>query len=83
MGTFSKKSNEQHFLYLSSDDSHNVFPNNKALDFKVRLPNILQLEGEWMCAVLQVALTTGNKEKRLEKHLYLCSGMCIESFVRH
>ena len=70
MGTFSKKSRKQHLLYLSSDDSHNVFPNNKAWDFKVRLPKILQLEGEWMCATLQVALTTGNKEKQsLEKHL--------------
>ena len=70
-------------MYLSSDDSHNVFRNNKAWDFKVRLPKILQLEGEWMCAILQVALTTGNKEKQsLEKHLYLCSDMCIESFVR-
>ena len=47
----------EHYLYVSSNDSKNIYPNNNALDFFVEFPHKIQLCGIWEIAVLEFKLS--------------------------
>ena len=40
------------FIYLSSTDSPEFYPQNEPYEFTVELPENLNLEGNWHCALL-------------------------------
>ena len=52
----------QHHLFLSWDDSIEIYPDNKAGDFTIELPQILSLEGKWVCALKDVKYSSQNIE---------------------
>ena len=69
------------YLFLSSQDSHNVRKNNNTSDFWIQLPKTYSLEGQWLCALKRVSLTCDFKPKT--RTLYLCSDILEESYVRN
>lgn len=43
------------YLYLSSDSSQRIFPNNRPCKFIIRLPEVIRLqEGKWCIALLDI-----------------------------
>ena len=68
---------DQFYLFLSSRDSKNLHPTNRASDFTVQLPRIISLEGQWECGLTEVDVNGALKEP-----LYLCTNVCGESYVR-
>ena len=46
------------FVYLSSSDSPQFYPENDPYEFTVELPEILTLEGNWHCALISFAQPT-------------------------
>ncbi len=42
------------FLHLSSNDSLSIHQHNACTDFTCELPEMLQLTGEWECALLNI-----------------------------
>ena len=40
------------YLFLSSDDSANLYPDNNAYSFTVQLPEIIQMTGRWTCCLV-------------------------------
>jgi hypothetical protein len=65
------------YLFLSSKDSNNFYPTNKASDFLVELPHIIYLEGKWEVALTEIDVNGG-----LNEPLYLCTNVCVESHIR-
>ena len=63
-------------VFLSSEDSTGIFPENSPSDFTVLLPERIRLaEGKWLCGLLSVHIPT-----RSEKNpLFICSDICSES----
>ena len=47
----------KHYLYISSNDSKTIYPNDTALDFFVEFPHRILLCGVWEIAVLEIKLT--------------------------
>ena len=45
----------QHYLYLSSKNSLDVHPENSAFDFINELPTVLELEGRWDVALIELS----------------------------
>ena len=42
------------FVYLRSDDSSYLFPENTPFSFTVALPNTLKFQGAWECALAEI-----------------------------
>ena len=42
------------YIYLKSSDSLEVFPSNVLSDFNIKLPETLDLEGDWEAALLEI-----------------------------
>jgi hypothetical protein len=70
---------EEHYLFLSSQDSLAYFPNNKAHRFTVKLPGTLKLSGHWKCAMMEVVYVP-QFEGEKPKELYLCCDLVQESY---
>ena len=70
----------QHYLYLSSENSLDVYPYNSPGNFYCKLPQPLQLQGHWEVALLQIqymnAYYAGTKTPR---NLFVCTDICTES----
>ena len=66
----------QFYLFVSSSDSSEYFPDNIACDFKVKLPQMLQLPGTWTCSLRDLKCVT-----TLDKDLYVFSDIIEDSYV--
>jgi hypothetical protein len=70
---------QEHYLFLSSQDSLAYFPNNKAHSFTVKLPGTLKLSGHWKCAVVEMVYVPQFQGEK-PKQLYLCCDLVQESY---
>ena len=68
-----------HFIYLSSDDSEEFFPDNKPSHFTVKLPGTLKLSGKWVCAITEIVYHPMFKGVR-PTSLYICSDIVEASY---
>jgi hypothetical protein len=71
---------EQHYLFLASSDSKEFYPENIPSQFIVQLPHILQLQGDWFCALRSFDY---RGDTVLPPELYICSDICEDSIVRN
>lgn len=46
--------NKEHYIYLTSTDSHHFYPDNKANCFYVKLGERLRLSGSWKVALKEI-----------------------------
>ena len=46
------------YLFLSSEDSKDLYPQNTPQDFTVQLPERIQLTGEWTLALVEIEYPT-------------------------
>jgi hypothetical protein len=46
------------YLHLSSNDSIKYYPENRASNFTIHLPEEIKLEGNWLCALTEIVLPT-------------------------
>ena len=69
-------------MYVSSEDSQDLYPNNNMTDFVVELPETIHLdEGQW-----EMALIEAHYDKDIHKDhgsLYLLCDVCEYSLVRN
>ena len=63
-------------LYLSSQDSLDIHPDNKPTDFIVELPRTLYLEGPWEAALLDI------KHDEWLNNIFVFCDWCDTSVVR-
>lgn len=63
-------------IFCYSDNSKDVYPNNRADDFVLHLPNPIHLEGEWECGLVQFEYTASS-----DKPFFVCSDVVMESYV--
>ena len=70
------QSTRQHHLFLSSEDSKNIFPGNHSTDFTVELPETLLLSGVWECALLEIFFT-----KKLDEGVVVLCDLCENSYI--
>ena len=65
-----------HYLYLSSEDSKDVYPKNEPWDFTVDLPQTIQLGGKWELALLDL------KHDEWLANIFVLCDWCGQSTVR-
>ena len=65
-----------HYLFLNSKDSLNLYTDNSASNFRVRLPQDLDLSGEWEVALLDFDFP---KPSRGTGCMRVCVDFCQES----
>ena len=63
------------YLFLSSSDCGDIYPDNNPLDFTIDLFPILELKGEWECGLLEIDYKPSNID------LFLYCDLCESSFV--
>ena len=73
-----KKNEESVYFFLSSVDSLNFHPNNKAYNFTVEVPERTSLSGEWEVGICDFYVSTVTNET-----LYLFSDIVDYSYVRN
>ena len=68
------------YIFLTSDDSIDLFPNNKPSEFTVSLGRNINLSGTWLCGLKEI--TYHINEDLPETVLILCN-ICEQSYVRN
>lgn len=77
----------QHYLYLSSDDSMNYFPNNSHSDFHVKMINPSIFQCNQLCGIISfqfydsILLDNQTVANNTSLNMYVCSDICQQSFV--
>ena len=74
---------DQHFVFLSSSDSSELFPSNNPSDFTVQLAGTLDLKGTWYAGLKEVRITNKVQEEEEEeapRELLICSDLCEDVF---
>ena len=71
---------DEHYLFLSSQDSLDYFPDNKSNHFNIKLPGTLKLPGIWKCAVVEMTYYPQFEGER-PKQIYLCCDVVQESYA--
>ena len=69
---------DRYNIYLSSEDSKDLHPQNKVTDFVVELPEALELHGEWEVGLFQMSYRV---PRTTEGPYYLFCDLCEESLV--
>lgn len=69
-----------YFLFLSSADSKEWFPQNNAQCFTIKLPTPLKLDGNWKCALTEIAFTPKFSEN-IPKEIYICTKIVQDSYA--
>ena len=67
------------YLFLSSDDSLNLYPQNNAYSFTVQLPEIIQMTNEWTCCLVYFLC---NMKDDVSSVYILCDAI-NDSFVKN
>ena len=73
---------DQHYLFLSSSDSSELFPSNSPSDFTVQLAGTLDLQGTWYASLKEVRITNKVEEEEEEapRELLICSDLSEDVF---
>ena len=72
----------QHYLYISSIDSLNLYPTNSPGQFYCKLPQPLNLRGLWECGLIQLQFVNSYfAGTDPPKCFYVCSDICTESVL--
>ena len=64
------------YIYGYSRYSRHLYPNNRATDFVIPLPQPIHLEGEWECGLVQF-----HCESSADAGYYVCCDLVSESYV--
>ena len=65
----------EHYLFLSSRNSKDQYPDNVATDFTIDLPRPFALEGEWECGLKEIDVSLK------QNTMFVCSDICRESYA--
>lgn len=68
-----------HYVIIHSDGSKRYFPDNTSCHFRTHFQSILDLEGIWKVALVEINLATTTPKTK--QNLYVYSNICGESFV--
>ena len=68
------------YLFLSSQDSWDLFPHNTPSEWRIQLPKPYTLEGRWECSVIDITLDCNFTPR--SSRLYLCCDFVEDSYVR-
>jgi len=71
---------EDFYVYLTSDDSIHLFPDNKPSEFTVNLGRNITLKGNWTCALKEI---TYHVHQDLPETVYILCNKCEPSYVRN
>ena len=72
----------QHYIYISSTDSLNIYPTNSPGQFYCKLPQPLNLKGLWECSLIQLQFVNSYfAGTEPPKCFYVCSDICTESVL--
>lgn len=71
---------QQHYIFISSDDSTNYHPTNSPSQFCVELPQTLNLPGVWYCALTDIQLK--GSAPVFEEMNVVCD-LCEHSYIRN
>ena len=66
------------YLFISSNDSAEDYPNNKWYDFTIDLPGEWILEGDWECALLEI-----NCLPRIDRELVIYCNIVEQSYFQN
>ena len=66
-----------HYLFLSSNDSKDEYPDNMSTEFTIELPRVYTLEGQWECALAEIEPNVNTDT------LYVCADLCQESYAEN
>ncbi len=69
---------QQHMLFLSSKDSKQFYPTNSTTEFHIELPQSLDLQGQWFCAITEVHFMCKNTSW---KEVNIFTDICGDSYV--
>ena len=64
------------YLFLNSNDSKSLHPDNKPFNFTVELPTPLELRGDWKCALAEISYP-----KSIRRELYVYCDICEYSYI--
>ena len=70
---------EQLFLFVSSRDSKETFPENNPAGFIIQLPGIINLKGTWVCALTE--LYVDNRFVTTPQQIVVSSDLIEESYI--
>ena len=65
------------YLFLNSQNSKDLHPENVSTDFTIDLPRAYSLEGDWECALKEIEVSLK------EDTLIVCSDICRESYAEN
>ena len=68
------------YVFLSSDDSIHLYPDNGPKEFTVNLGKSINLEGKWKCALKEI---TYHFNDALPETIYVLCNKCEQSYVRN
>jgi hypothetical protein len=68
------------YIFLTSDDSLNLYPDNKPSSFTIDLGNNINLQGEWECALKEI---TYHINEDLPQTVYVLCNKCEQSYARN
>ena len=77
-----KSSSRREYIYISSEDSKDLYPKNSMTDFIVELPETIHLgEGQWEMALIE---TTYDRNVHVDhQSMYLLCDVCEYSHVHN
>ena len=64
------------YLFLNSNDSKSLHPDNSPFNFTVELPTPLELHGDWKCALAEISYP-----KSIRRELYVHCDICEYSYI--
>ena len=67
------------YMFLSSDDSDDIFMDNKPYDFTTQIPFFMNMDSSWEIALAQITIE-GIPDESL-RQLFVCSNLVEESIV--
>ena len=72
---------KQFYVYISSADSTDYFPDNEPSKFTVKLPETLRLRGKWQLALCEIQYPSIQKKKKKPEQLLILCDLCQDSIV--
>ena len=71
---------DYYYLQLCSDDSKDTYPENTAAEFRVNLPKLLELKGNWECALLDITFWP-EVEGTKPDEIYICTNLIANDYA--
>ena len=70
------------YLYVTSQSSDDIYPNNDPSHFRLSLPQLIKLEGTWFISLVDIDLPK-LKENYKPSYLVISSSACTPSFYEN